>query len=128
MERSTELLIQVIIFALLVFVGITEVSLTYLDIFLPLKKISHYITLIRIIFFIQPHNHRLKRTSFLAAIINKKKTDRKRKEKKNTILQILKKYLLEVGSVKVVFEIRSRSMQPCFDTILNNLKKIKRGC
>ena len=83
MERSTELLIQVIIFALLVFVGITEVSLTYLDIFLPLKKISHYITLIRIIFFIQPHNHRLKQTSFLAAIINKpkKKTDRKRKEK-----------------------------------------------
>jgi hypothetical protein len=129
MEHSTELLIQVIIFALLVFVGITEVSLTYLDIFLPLKKISHYITLIRIILFIQPHNHRLKRTSFLAAIINKKKkTDRKRKEKKNIILQILKKYLLEVGSVKVVFEIRSRSMQPCSDTILNNLKKIKRGC
>jgi hypothetical protein len=83
MERSTELLIQVIIFALLVFVGITEVSLTYLDIFLPLKKISHYITLIRIIFFIQPHNHRLKRTSFLAAIINKKKnrSQKKRKEK-----------------------------------------------
>jgi hypothetical protein len=83
MERSTELLIQVIIFALLVFVGITEVSLTYLHIFLPLKKISHYITPIRIILFIQPHNHRLKQTSFLAAIINKqkKKTDRKRKEK-----------------------------------------------
>jgi hypothetical protein len=131
MERSIELLIQVIIFALLVFVGITEVSLTYLHIFLPLKKISHYITPIRIILFIQPHNHRLKQTSFLAAIIKKKKKKKqiaKEKKKQNTILQILKKYLLEVGSVKVVFEIRSCSMQPCSDTILNNLKKIKRGC
>jgi hypothetical protein len=128
MERSTELLIQVIIFALLVFVGITEVSLTYLHIFLPLKKISHYITPIRIILFIQPHNHRLKQTSFLAAIINNKKKKIAKEKKKQNTMQILKKYLLEVGSVKVVFEIRSRSMQPCSDTILNNLKKIKRGC
>jgi hypothetical protein len=128
MERSIELLIQVIIFALLVFVGITEVSLTYLHIFLPLKKISHYITPIRIILFIQPHNHRLKQTSFLAAIINNKKKKIAKEKKKQNTMQILKKYLLEVGSVKVVFEIRSRSMQPCSDTILNNLKKIKRGC
>jgi hypothetical protein len=128
MERSTELLIQVIIFALLVFVGITEVSLTYLHIFLPLKKISHYITPIRIILFIQPHNHRLKQTSFLAAIINNKKKKIAKEKKKQNTMQILKKYLLEVGSVKVVFEIRSCSMQPCSDTILNNLKKIKRGC
>ena len=128
MEHSTELLIQVIIFALLVFVGITEVSLTYLHIFLPLKKISHYITPIRIILFIQPHNHRLKQTSFLAAIINNKKKKIAKEKKKQNTMQILKKYLLEVGSVKVVFEIRSRSMQPCSDTILNNLKKIKRGC
>jgi uncharacterized protein YacL len=83
MERSIELLIQVIIFALLVFVGIIEVSLTYLHIFLLLKKISHYITPIRIILFIQPHNHRIKRIIFFSSHnqSKKKKTERKRKEK-----------------------------------------------
>jgi hypothetical protein len=130
MERSIELLIQVIIFALLVFVGIIKVSLTYLHIFLLLKKISHYITPIRIILFIQPHNHRIKRIIFFSSHNQqtKKKQNPKEKKKQNTILQILKKYLLEVGSVKVVFEIRSCSLQPCSDTILSNLKKIKRAC
>jgi hypothetical protein len=33
----------------------------------------------------------------------------------------------EIGSMKVVFEIKHRSIKPCSDAMLNNSKKIKRS-